>query len=516
MPNVAWTTFVAALSVDTIGGSEKIPVEDAGTGKHITPDLQAAYTIDQLHGASVITALTDAHQLSVFTSADDEKIITFANVSAWVVDEIEALDVGGTIVAGDWLIYSDGGVLKRVLLSDVTTLINTSVLDLTALAAATPGDTDLFLFGSGATPKKITMANLETELWTDFATYLSTLAENTSIAVSDKFYCTVSGTPKWVDITEMDARFGSAAVGDVVGPGAVADNAIPQWSNANNTLKAGLTLVTTITAGGMADTEVPTAQAVDEFITAGGSIDINSITDLGEAIADVDLLLVDNGATSTNRKAAFSRVWTYITTKIQGLSAKTIPLGADILTIQDTAAASALKELTITNLALNLHPGLATTAGTGIDGIAESYVAGVEKIGTIFKTTIVIDLTGLRSTAAGDIIGDDGAATPCHLGQITAAVNGAIFAGTIACLEAPATGDPDIDLYSATESTGVEDSAISLLTETQLINAGDHVIDLFKSLTAFPAADEYLYLVAGDTTDADYTAGKLVITLWGK
>jgi len=167
-----------------------------------------------------------------------------------------------------------------------------------------------------------------------------------------------------------------------------------------------------------------------------------------------------------------------------------------------------------TSFAMN---SLATPPGTGITGgTGTSIVSAVEKVGSLYKTTILIDLTGLRSTAGGDIIGVDGTANPCHIGQITAARNGTIFAGKITCLEAPAGGDPDIDLYSATEATGVEDGAIADLTETQLINAGDHAANAFKSLTAFPAADEYLYLVAGDTTDADYTAGILLIELYGK
>ena len=131
------------------------------------------------------------------------------------------------------------------------------------------------------------------------------------------------------------------------------------------------------------------------------------------------------------------------------------------------------------------------------------YHSFVEKNGNIIKTSIYIDLDGLRSTAADDIIGVDGTSNPCHIGQIVAGTSGTIFAGTVACLETPAGGDPDIDIYSATEGTGTEDKAISTLTET------------FKSLTAFPAANEYLYLVAGATTDADYTAGKLLIELYG-
>ena len=156
------------------------------------------------------------------------------------------------------------------------------------------------------------------------------------------------------------------------------------------------------------------------------------------------------------------------------------------------------------------------TAGVGItEATGEVYHSFIEKNGNIIKTSIYIDLTGLRSTAGDDIIGNDGTSNPCHIGQITAAANGTIFAGTITCLETPNAGDPDIDLYSATEGTGAEDTAISTLTETKLIDAGDHAANAFKSLTAFPAANEYLYLVAGDTTDADYDAGKLLIELYG-
>ncbi len=56
-------------------------------------------------------------------------------------------------------------------------------------------------------------------------------------------------------------------------------------------------------------------------------------------------------------------------------------------------------------------------------------------------------------------------------------VDGTIAAGGIFLkLDGTAGGDPDIDLYSATEATGVEDSPISDLTETLIINAGDAAV----------------------------------------
>ena len=159
---------------------------------------------------------------------------------------------------------------------------------------------------------------------------------------------------------------------------------------------------------------------------------------------------------------------------------------------------------------------LTTEAGTGITGgTGTIYRSSVMRQGGIITTRIFIDLTGLRSTASGDIIGVDGTSNVCHIGQITAAENGTIIAGSMECFETPAGGEDDINVHSATEGTGVEDGAISSLTETLLVNAGNAAIGTKVYFTGLPAADEFLYLTLGSTTDADYTAGKLLIELIG-
>lgn len=163
---------------------------------------------------------------------------------------------------------------------------------------------------------------------------------------------------------------------------------------------------------------------------------------------------------------------------------------------------------------------LITGAGAGITGgTGTVYKAGVSRSGQIIKTEIFMDLTGLHSmNTDGDIIGVDATTSACHIGQITAAQCGTIFHGQVTCLELPAGGDPNIALYSATEGTGVENGAIGDLTETLLLDpAADWAHGNVKGLTAYPAANEYLYLVQGDATgtDADYTAGKFLIELWG-
>ena len=181
-----------------------------------------------------------------------------------------------------------------------------------------------------------------------------------------------------------------------------------------------------------------------------------------------------------------------------------------------TGAITTLSSINSTGVASFDANTLSVEAGTGITtGSGTIYRTAVQRVGGIITTKILIDLTGLRSTGSGDIIGVNGTALVCHIGQITAAQNGTILTGSMECFEAPAGGDPDINIHSATEGTGVEDGAIGDLTETLLVNAGDATLGSKVYFSAVPAADQFLYLTTGAATDADYTAGKLFIELMG-
>jgi hypothetical protein len=163
---------------------------------------------------------------------------------------------------------------------------------------------------------------------------------------------------------------------------------------------------------------------------------------------------------------------------------------------------------------------IATTAGAGITtGVGTIYRASAINEGGFFTTRILIDLTGLNSSTTLDEIAGVNAAASCHIGQYTAAVSGAtILSGYMKCLEVPAGGVTDIDLWSANESTGSEDTLITALTgEVQLINsAAAWTISLERCWTAFPTANQYLYLTSGVAgTSATYTAGKFLIEFHG-
>ncbi len=164
-------------------------------------------------------------------------------------------------------------------------------------------------------------------------------------------------------------------------------------------------------------------------------------------------------------------------------------------------------------------PGaLATGPGAGITDAADARAKwGVQRIGDIIRTSLIIDLTGLKSATTDlDIIGEAVTGDDASLGQIKAIENGTILAGRMTCLELPASLT-DIDLYSATVSTGEHEVGIATLVETALVTAGGAWVNgMTKGFTVVPAADEYLYLVNGaaDTAD-DFTAGKFLIELFG-
>lgn len=163
-----------------------------------------------------------------------------------------------------------------------------------------------------------------------------------------------------------------------------------------------------------------------------------------------------------------------------------------------------------------ITPALAVEAGAGITGgVGTIYKSSVRRDGGIITTQILLDLTDLSSaTSVLDIIGVG--ASAAHLGQITAAQNGTILSGTMTCLEAPLSLT-DIDLYSATEATGVFEDNESTLTATALITSGAAwTLGRVLAMTAVPAAGEYLYLVNGVADTADpFTAGKFLIELKG-
>jgi hypothetical protein len=165
----------------------------------------------------------------------------------------------------------------------------------------------------------------------------------------------------------------------------------------------------------------------------------------------------------------------------------------------------------------------ATDTGGGFDG-AETVTMYIEKINGEIITTLLVDLTGLLvSGTTKDIIGEDGVAA-AYITQITTAKNGIIYKAEMFCIETPAGSNTtaDIDLVSNSASLAEDVEYDDSGTAVILIAAAKaHTLGMRFASSAGAdlsnCVDDYLYLVngSGANSGGTYTAGKLIIKLYG-
>jgi hypothetical protein len=203
-------------------------------------------------------------------------------------------------------------------------------------------------------------------------------------------------------------------------------------------------------------------------------------------------------------------------------TASEINTGLDGLTAT-AAELNIMDDATLTTAELNQKDASANnaliTTGLGVSAGSGTIVKyGMSQNGGIITTQILIDITGLQSGGAhDDIFGDPvGAGAKSHFGQITTAVNGVVWGGEVRCLETPVGCNVDIDFNTGTDDAGAQDAGVAAITGyAQLADCGNHTaLDAPIELVA-PAANTYLYLSAGVTTDVVASAGRFLITLWG-
>ena len=141
---------------------------------------------------------------------------------------------------------------------------------------------------------------------------------------------TVNGTTTTVSTTntiiadsliELNNGAGSNSndLGIVMERGSTGDNAIIAWDESADKFVVGTTTATGSSTGNLSITTgtlLANVEGSGAGLTAGTTplttLDIDGATDIGEAIVDADLFVIDNGAGGTNRKTTASRLKTYI------------------------------------------------------------------------------------------------------------------------------------------------------------------------------------------------------------
>jgi hypothetical protein len=161
-------------------------------------------------------------------------------------------------------------------------------------------------------------------------------------------------------------------------------------------------------AGSIADSKLNAITT--EGKVALSALEIDGGTDIGAALADADLMIVDDGAGGTNRKATMSRVPTYVFSKIaagdvliNSSGVATIQSGA----VDDAMLAGSISNGKLTNSTLTVSDGSNSTAlslggtmtFTGTDFLeASGTISLATNAVTFAKLKVLPNVTG----AAGD------------------------------------------------------------------------------------------------------------------
>ena len=390
---------MVALTVDTLGGSEKLPIVDGSTSKYATVNLVANFVNAQQVAGAFATPTTG--DILHGDRAGTIKTYGLDAVSDYSLARAFDSTVVTSIVSGDLVVVERSGVAKTITVNDLRTYmtdgLQNTALDLSGLDAATLGATDLLVVCQTTTPKKTTLADLETKLWTDFSTYVSALTQNSAVVDGDVLYSIQGGTPKYVTAvtlaTYMAAEIGAEIIdsawdGAAIDPALGTDVLVAQRSNVQKTVTVDTVSDFALAALGASSAVSPVAVS-DKFTLYRSSVaktaDISDVVNYvlaqawsqtaGGAIVTGDELLL--GRSNVSKTVTVDALQTFVLVGIQatvldisGLSAATLGTTDNFLVVQSGAA----KKTTLSAIETKLNTDFAT------------YVGGLSDTGTLLST----------------------------------------------------------------------------------------------------------------------------------
>ena len=292
---------------------------------------------------------------------------TEIQIAATTVDINGNVDISGTLTVGGALDFSDASITNVGSLqldsiagdADSNTSITFSGSDV--ITMATGGTTALTIDAS----QNVTVAGDLTVSGDDI-----TLATNTSghimvadgtnfnpVAVSGDVSIASNGAVTIANNAVEQAMIADDAVGadqlasSAVVTASIVDDAVTQAKIADDAVGADQLASNAVVNASIASSAAIADSKLDTISTAGkvalSSLEIDGGTDIGAALADADLIVVDDGAGGTNRKAAMSRVATYVESGISGditISSGTAAIGAGVIVNADINASAAIAD----------------------------------------------------------------------------------------------------------------------------------------------------------------------------
>jgi hypothetical protein len=482
-------TNIGSIALDTItNDGTDITLDSSGD---IILDADGANVTIKDGGTSILDIANNSTDVELTVSTADKNFKVKGTDGA---SAITALDIdmalagkatfnGDVVVGGDLTITGDDLVMGtntsgHILVADGTNFNPVAVGDLSEISTVANDDVFLAVDTSGGGLKKITRSAVVSGLATSSA--ISNVSEDSTpqlggdLDVNGNDIVSASNgniniLPNGSGVVHVDGNGSSGGVtisdGSVdirTGTGSIAQmRFFCESSNAHaQTLKAQ-----PHSAGSSSTLTLPAATGTligtgDTGTLPVAAIDIDGATDIGAALVDADLFVVDDGAGGTNRKTAASRIKTYVGAAAGSFSVDNLDIdgatdiGADIvdadLFIIDDGAGGTNRKVAASRI--KTYVASATAAddiGTGDAAVTIATSSG----------NITVDAQANDS----DIIfkGTDGGVDTTFLTIDGSAAGAATFNNKVIATELDISGDVDVDGTLEADAITINGTAIA-------------------------------------------------------
>ena len=428
---------------------------DEGTATGLA-EFQSGDTVGLAHGGlgASLSLGTAGQVLKVNSGAS---ALEFGVVEA-IVNIDNATDLtSNTLVAGDLILVSDGGTEGRATLSQVDTLLsgtsktltnktfdldaNTLTGTLSEFNSALQSESFVGLAATQTLTNKtltsptINSASISAPTLTGAVTATGAVFAGGSPlvfegATDNGFETTFAITDPTADrtVTFQDASGTVAYLSDITGGGAsefstVAVNTSVIFegatADANETTLVAVdpTADRTVSLPNATDTLVGKATTdtfTNKTITASSNsvglatLDIDGGTDIGAALADADLIIVDDGAGGTNRKAALSRVATYVQSGISGditISSGTAAIGSGVIVNADVNANAAIEFSKMENLTASRALVSDGNGDVSVSAVTSTEIGYLDGVSSAIQTQLDTKATNAFAIAQAVALG---------------------------------------------------------------------------------------------------------------